>query len=233
MPKKKSSGMVNVRDEKLCQYLLSFGFLSSEQIQKLLFKDVNKRTMLRRLRILKKKKVLDRIVSSKGGMILWTLTTKQVSRMGSDFVMKNINRSTLDHDLSVNDLRIQFELKGLGSSWRSSHYLRFKASAGRRPQDRLPETIPDWLVTLKGRVFAIEVELNFKGIKRMERVLSLYAEKKSIQHLWYFVPSVEMREKLLRLAQRYAIIRGKNWVKVSLLSEGDRAVEVLTAMPTV
>lgn len=225
--------MVNVRDEKLCQYLLSFGFLSSEQIHKLLFQDVNKRTMLRRLRILKKKKVVDRFVSSKGGMVLWTLTSKQVSRMGSEFVMKNINRSTLEHDLSVNDLRIQFELKNLGSSWRSSHYLRFKASAGRRPQDRLPETIPDWLVTLKGRVFAIEVELNFKGIKRMERVLSLYADKKSIQHLWYFVPSIEMREKLLRLAQRYSITRGKSWVKVSLLSEIDRVVEVLTATPTV
>lgn len=225
--------MVNVRDDKLCKYLLSFGFLSSEQIYKLLFRGVNKRTMLRRLRILKKKKVIDRFVSSKGGMILWTLTSRQVSKMGSDFVMKNINRSTLNHDLLVNDLRLQFELKGLGSSWRSSHYLRFKASAGRKPQERLPETIPDWLVTLKGRVFAIEVELNFKGIKRMERVLSLYADKKSIQHLWYFAPSVEMRDKLLRLAQRYEIIRGKNWVKVSLISEIDRAVEVLTAMPTV
>lgn len=225
--------MINVRDEKLCQYLLSFGFLSSEQIKKLLFKDVNKRTMLRRLRTLKNKKVLERFESSKGGMVLWTLNPKQVSKMGSDFVMKNINRSTLAHDLCVNDLRIQFELKGIGSAWRSSHYLRFKASNGKRPLDRLPETIPDWLVTLNGKVFAIEVELNFKGIKRMERVLSLYAEKKSIQHLWYFVPSVEMREKLLRLAQRYALMRGKSWVKVSLLSEIDRAVEVLTAMPTV
>jgi len=225
--------MVNVRDEKLCQYILSFGFLSSEQIHKLLFMDVNKRTMLRRLRILKKKKVIDRFVSSKGGMVLWTLTSKQVSRMGSDFVMKNINRSTLAHDLLVNDLRIQFELKNLGSSWRSSHYLRFKASAGRRPQERLPETMPDWLVTLQGRVFAIEVELNFKGIKRMERVLSLYAEKKSIQHLWYFVPSEQMRTQLIKLAQRYALTRGKSWVKVSLLSEINHAVEVLTAMPTV
>lgn len=225
--------MVNVRDEKLCQYLLSFGFLSSEQIHKLLFKNVKKRTMLRRLRNLKKKKVIDRFESSKGGIILWTLTSKQVSKMGSDFVMKNINRSTLDHDLSVNDLRIHFELKGLGSSWRSSHYLRFKASAGRRPQERLPETIPDWLVTLKGRVFAIEVELNFKGIKRMERVLSLYAEKKSIQHLWYFVPSEQMKTQFIKLAQRYALTRGKSWIKVSLLSEIDRAVEVLTAMPTV
>lgn len=225
--------MVNVRDEKLCQYLLSFGFLSSEQIHKLLFKDVNKRTMLRRLRTLKKKKVVDRLESFKGGMVLWTLCSKQVGKMGSDFVMRNINRSTLDHDLRVNDLRIQFELKGLGSSWRSSHYLRFRASIGKKPTERLPETIPDWLVTLKGKVFAIEVELNFKGIKRMERVLSLYAEKKSIQHIWYFVPNEQMRTQLTKLAQRYAPLRGKNWIKVSLLLEIDRAVEVLTGMPTV
>lgn len=189
--------------------------------------------MLRRLRILKKKKVLERFESSKGGTVIWTLSAKKVSSMGSDFIMKNINRSTLAHDMLVNDLRIQFELENMGSKWRSSHYLRFKASAGRRPLDRLTETIPDWLVTLKGRVFAIEVELNFKGMRRMERVFSLYAEKKSIQHLWYFVPSVEMKEKILRLAQKYAPIRGRHWIKVSLLTEVNHINEVLTAMPTV
>lgn len=229
----RSSSLLNYRDEKLCQYLLSFGFLSSEQIKKLLFPEINKRTMLRRLRILKKKKFLERFESSKGGMVVWTLTSKQVSFMGSNFVMKNINKSTLTHDLLVNDLRINFELQNMGTTWRSSHYLRFKASAGRRPMDRLPETIPDWLVTFKGKVFALEVELNFKGMKRMERVLALYAHKKSIQHLWYFVPSVEMREKLLRLGQKYGPSRGQHWLKVSLLKEVDHGVEVLTAMPTV
>lgn len=225
--------MINPRDEQLCQYLLSFGFLSSDQIKKLLFPKVDKRTMLRRLRILKKQKVLERFESSKGGMVIWTLTSKQVSSMGSDFVMKNINKSTLTHDLLVNDLRIKFELQNMGTAWRSSHYLRFKASAGRKPLERLPETIPDWLVTLKGKVYALEVELNFKGMMRMERVFALYANKKSIQHLWYFVPSAEMREKLLRLAQKYAPIRGRYWIRVSLLKEVDHVVEVLTAMPTV
>jgi hypothetical protein len=87
---------------------MSFGFLSSEQIKKLVFPTVDKRTMLRRLRVLKKKKVLNRFESSKGGTVLWSLTGRQSSLMGSDFVMRNINRSALEHDLMVNDLRIQF-----------------------------------------------------------------------------------------------------------------------------
>lgn len=183
--------MPNSRDEKLCQCLLSYGFLSSEQIKKLLFPSVDKRTMLRRLRILKKKKVLVRFESSKGGTVLWTLTSQQVARMGSDFVMRHINRSTLAHDLLVNDLRIQFETNGIGASWKSSHYLRFKTSQGLKPDERLPETIPDWLVTIEGKPSAIEVELSFKGMRRMERILNLYSEKKTIQQLWYFVPTAE------------------------------------------
>ena len=208
--------MLNPRDESLCQCLLSYGFLSSEQIKKLLFPNVDKRTMLRRLRILKKKKVLTRFESSKGGTVLWTLTSREASRMGSDFVLRNINRSALEHDLLVNDLRIQFETSGIGRSWRSSHYLRFKASQALKLVERLPETIPDWLVTIDEKVCALEVELNFKGVLRMERVFNLYADKKSIHQLWFFVPTEKMRQKLLFLANGYRTYRGKDWVRVSL-----------------
>ena len=87
--------MLNPRDESLCQYLLSFGFLSSEQIKKLLFEGVNKRTVLRKLRILKKKKILERFESSKGGTVIWCLSGKKVRSMGSEFVMKNITEALL------------------------------------------------------------------------------------------------------------------------------------------
>jgi hypothetical protein len=211
--------VLNPRDESLCQSLLSYGFLSSEQIKKLVFPTVNKRTMLRRLRVLKKKKVLNRFESFKGGTVLWSLTGRQSSLMGSDFVMRNINRSALEHDLLVNELRIQFESSGIGTSWKSSHYLRFKASQGLKRDERLPDTIPDWLVTIDGKLCAMEVELSFKGILRMERIFNLYMDKKSIHQLWYFVPTEKMRLKLLWLANGYTGYRGKNWIRVSLLRE--------------
>ncbi len=220
--------MSNSRDEKLCQYLLSYGFLSSEQIKKLLFPETNKRTMLRRLRILNKKKILIRFESSKGGTVLWTLSRPQVLQMGSEFVMKSINRSTLAHDLLVNDLRIQFNQKGVGSSWKSGHYFRFKASLGKSPEDRLPDTIPDWIVTIKNKIYALEVELNLKSTSRIQRVLNLYGCKESIAHLWYFVPNEKMRQRLLKIAQPYERYRGKDWFKVSLLKNVDAHLEVLT-----
>ncbi len=220
--------MLNSRDEKLCQYLLSYGFLSSEQIKKLLFPETNKRTMLRRLRILNKKKILIRFESSKGGTILWTLSRMKVQQMGSEFVMKSINRSTLAHDLLVNDLRIQFDQKGVGSSWKSGHYFRFKASVGRSPEERLPDTIPDWIVTIKNKVCALEVELNLKSTSRIQRVLNLYSRKESFAHLWYFVPNEKMRQRLLKIAAPYERYRGKDWFKVSLLKNVDAHLEVLT-----
>lgn len=228
MLKERSLKVLNQRDEKLCEYLLSYGFLSSEQIKKLLFPTVNKHTVLRRLRKLKRKNVLKRFESSKGGTILWSLTPAQVRIMGSEFVMKNINRSTLVHDLLVNDLRIKFDEQGIGSSWRSGHYLRFKASAGKVPTDRIQDTIPDWLVTIGSKVFALEVELNFKGVQKMERILHLYSEKKSVRHLWYYVPTSTMQKKLLQVAQKFTYDRGKDWFKVSLLKELDEDLKVLT-----
>lgn len=220
--------MYNSRDEKLCQYLLSYGFLSSEQIKKLLFPETNKRTILRRLRILNKKKVLVRFESSKGGTILWTLSRMKVQQLGSEFVMKSINRSTLAHDLLVNDLRIQFDQKGVGSSWKSGHYFRFKASLGKSPEERLPDTIPDWIVTIKNKVCALEVELNLKSTSRIQRVLNLYYRKESIAHLWYFVPNEKMRQRLMKIALPYEQYRGKGWFKVSLLRDVEASLELLT-----
>lgn len=233
MLKLRSLVVLNPRDESLCKLLLGYGFLSSEQIRKLLFSKIDKRTMLRRLRILKEKKVLNRFESSKGGAVLWSLTSRQSVKMGSDFVMRNINRSALEHDLLVNDLRIHLEANGIGRSWKSSHYLRFKASQGLKRDERLPETIPDWLVTIDDKVCALEVELNLKGVLRMERIFDLYADKKSIHQLWYFVPTEKMRQKLLFLANGYASYRGKNWVRVSLMSELTCLTEVPTPLLTV
>ena len=220
--------MFNSRDEELCQYLLSYGFLSSEQVKKLLFPETNKRTMLRRLRILNKKKILVRFESSKGGTVLWTLSRTHVLSMGSEFVMKSVNRNTLIHDLLVNDLRIQFDQKGVGSSWKSGHYFRFKASLGKNPEERLPDTIPDWIVTIKNKIYALEVELNLKSTARIQRVLNLYSRKESIAHLWYFVPNEKMRQRLLKIALPYERYRGKDWFKVSLLKNVETSLEVLT-----
>jgi hypothetical protein len=214
--------MINSRDQSLVKLLSSYGFLTSEQIKKILFQEVDKRTMLRRLRKLKKKKILNRFESAKGGAVLWALAPSQVAQIDDGFVIKNINRNTLAHDLLVNDVRFKLEQKNIGKSWTSSHYFRFKMSEEKKLEDRLKDTIPDWLVTIEGKMFALEVELNFKSKARMRDIFSLYQNKKSISHLWYFVPSEKIRQKILKCAEPYLTYRGRGWVKVTLLSELDQ-----------
>jgi hypothetical protein len=215
--------MLSSRDQGLVKLLLSYGFLTSEQIKNILFKEIDKRTMLRRLRKLKKKKILNRFESARGGTVLWALTPSAVSKLDDGFVIRNINRNTLAHDLLVNDVRLKLEQKGIGKSWTSSHYFRYKMSEEKKPKDRTVDTIPDWLVTIDGKIVALEVELNFKSKARMRDVFSVYQNKKAISQLWYLVPTESIRQKILKCAEPYLAYRGRSWVKVTLLSELDQA----------
>lgn len=85
----------------------------------------------------------------------------------------------------VNDVRLEVERLGLGSNWKSSHYFRFVASLHKKNLDRLPDTIPDWFVTLNLNGYAVkcalEVELHYKG-KHEEfiRDLSAYSFAHSV-----------------------------------------------------
>lgn len=183
--------------------------------------------MLRRLRLLHKRKILNRYVSFKGGEIIWAIHPEFSKKIALDFVINTINRQNLNHDLIVNDVRVEVEKLGsIGLNWKSSHYFRYIVSLDKKNFDRLPDTIPDWFVSfnLNGRLVncAIEVELHYKGKHRMERVLGLYAQKKSIGVLWYLVPTQSLKDKLLALGVSYQKMRGIGSFKVSLISEFNR-----------
>jgi hypothetical protein len=187
--------------------------------------------MLRRLRVLNHRKILNRFEVSFGGQVLWSLTPAQVEKMGSTFVIKNINKNAVTHDLLVNDLRLKFEQYKAGKSWKSGHYFRHKFSANKKPEERSSDTIPDWLVTINNRVCALEVELHLKSKDRMLKVFETYSNNKAISLLWYFVPTETMRKKPLRDVIPFTNYRGKQWFKVSLISEVDRELRLLTVPP--
>src|SRR5690606_25056367 len=159
----------------------------------------------------KRRKILNRFEVSTGGQVLWYLTPGQVEKMGSTFVMKNISKNALTHDLLVNDVRLHFEQLGIGSVWRSGHYLRHKFSANKKLEDRSTDTIPDWLVTINNRVCALEVELHLKSKDRMLRVFREYTNNKAVSVLWYFVPTETLRKRLLKRVAPFIQYRGKQW----------------------
>jgi hypothetical protein len=219
--------LLTKRDQDVFKGLEEFGFLSTSQIKKLFFKNLDKRTMLRRLRILKKNKLIKVLTHFDRGEMIWTLTTKGARSIHTEIYIKGLNKNTLAHDLLCSDVRIKFEEQDFGSNWVNSHKFRLKAHLGRSNPNRYEDTIPDWLVqfnTTKGKKWmALEIELNFKGKGRMSRLFDLYAKKESIHHLWYFVPNRSMGEKILNASigqtnQDFESMP-KTWVLYSLIDD--------------
>ena len=106
---KKTPPTPTERDIFLLEQLESYGVLSTQQIRELIFKGINTRTVLRRLRLLKQRGL---IFSSEGlpnGGLAWVLSKKSDSLFKHDIENKIINKNTLQHDVAVSSIRIQLE----------------------------------------------------------------------------------------------------------------------------
>ncbi|MCZ0931784.1 MAG: hypothetical protein OXJ52_01350, partial [Oligoflexia bacterium] len=95
--------------------------------RELIFKGINTRTVLRRLRLLKQRGF---IYSSEGlpnGALAWVLSKKSAGFFKHDLETKIINKNTLQHDIAVSSLRIQLEKLKIAESWISEHILKKEA----------------------------------------------------------------------------------------------------------
>jgi len=178
------------RDMKLLKVIDRYGLLTSKQIQSLTFNGINTRTMLRRLRALRKKRLIVCHHGLPNGKLLWTLGNEGLKKIGVS-VTVNLNKNSLEHDVLVSSVRIALDKAGVGSRWQSSHHLRSNASEGVSPQNRISDQIPDGLFTVqtkKGfKIVALEVELVAKSKKRYRKIVDEYAHKNAIDYVWYVV----------------------------------------------
>ena len=112
------------RDLSLLVKLNSFGLLSTQQIQKHIFNNIDKPTVLRRLRILQKRgwiRCSDRL--PKGGLV-WSLTKKGAHSCSYDGYTKTINRNTLQHDVLVSEVLFQLQRRNILLDWIPEHVLK-------------------------------------------------------------------------------------------------------------
>ncbi|MCB0412805.1 MAG: replication-relaxation family protein [Bdellovibrionales bacterium] len=212
---------LTTRDRKLLELVDSFGMLSSSQIKKLMFGEIDKRTMLRRLRRLENKKVLSRINGLPRGEQTWILTAKGASLIGSNLTIKGVNRNTLEHDILINEVR--FALQDIGRHWVSGHKLRKNSTNKRDFYNREEHIIPDSLFAINtnngSKTVSLELELVAKSKRRYQRVLDLYLDNTEINYLWYVVPSVSIGKKVLQLVDLEDYRKPYDWVMYSILNE--------------
>lgn len=220
---------VTARDKKLLEGLSEFYLLSTRQIQTMYFNKINTRTVLRRLRLLKGQEYLRRFKFGVNGECVWSLGKKSEKLLAKDIKIQGINRNSLEHDLKANDLRIDLERKEIGNNFISGFNLRHQASANKSPYDRTPDTIPDWIFSIRMtngmKIIALECELNYKGKRRMHYVFERYYKKSSIHHLWYVVPTESFKRKLLKIFREYPFKKSYSYLFVSTFSEFEKDLD--------
>ena len=207
---KKNPPRPTKRDLFLLERLESFGVLSTQQIRELVFKGIETRTVLRRLRLLKQRGYL---LSSEGlpnGGLIWVLSKKGALLFNIESETKPINRNTLQHDVIVSDIRIQLERLGVIASWTPEHILKKKATKTLCNWEKSlahvedPPIVPDSLFIIKNhwgemRAVALELELSLKSKSRYKKTFSQYKKKKELWCVWYVVLNKSVGESLLEL----------------------------------
>lgn len=214
---------ITARDMALFESLHSYGMLSTGQIRKLHFMGVDRKTALRRLSILEKRKWIEAKTHWERGEYVWVHTEKAAKHLGSDFTLKGVNRNMLGHDLSLSEVRLAFERYGVGQGWKSGHYLKHLWAKKWRGMLSESENIPDWICSLRTkngfRTVALEVELHLKSRSRRLEVLQNYAKKEAIQIVWYVFPKERFGHALFEGCADFLSLQRKNWLCWSLLDE--------------
>ena len=196
------------RDQNLLETLNKFDLLSTQQIEKYIFNNIDKPTVLRRLRILKKRGWLRSSEGLPKGGLVWSLTKKGAYSCSYDGYTKTVNRNTLQHDVLVSEVLFQLQRRNLLLDWTPEHVLRRQRIGSttylwRRFQDDSQSLAPDGVLVAqhegKSKKIAMEVEISKKALGRYKKKFSFYQCRKEILFVWYVVLNKSFGESLLWL----------------------------------
>ena len=203
------------RDLFLLEQLESYGVLSTGQIRELIFKGINTRTVLRRLRLLKQRGLIFSSDGLPSGGLAWVLSKKSASLFKHNMETKLINKNTLQHDVAISSIRMQLERLKVAENWTAEHLLRKEVMKSFYEEERAfspikeAPIVPDSLfITKQGeemKAVALELELSLKSKARYKKIFSQYKGKKNIWFVWYVVLNQSVGKTLSSLWDQYAL----------------------------
>lgn len=177
------------RDRELLISLKKYELLSTVMIETLIFKGIRKTTILRRLRILEKEKLIKRTQNTTSQIHLWSITDQGAQAIGLEANKNSWNKNTIDHDLKLIDIRLRLEKINLVQDWTTEQEIKsiiFKRNSIEEAKKKL---IPDGVfITGKetqNKSVAVELELTLKDKKRIKEVIKNYLAKKDLNFVWY------------------------------------------------
>ncbi len=213
---------ISERDKKIFEFLAKYEVMSSKQIKSLVFNQIPETNFFRRLRELEKAKMVKRMGPMTDHVYAWLLAEKGKSIMGFEDMDIYKNRLTLEHDVTLTQLRIVLDLVGLGKNIIGEGQLRRRAREQRsKHYDQSKKIIvPDALIPVmlnsRAEVFALELELHFKNRQRYIELFKKYIQMEGIYAIWYVVPSRSMANRMLEEWDFFNLKHRNNYSKNKL-----------------
>ena len=211
---------IQKRDQEILASVLKYGILSSEQIGELHFKNLHHTTLMRRLRILEKEKLILRSDSLPNNQSAWSLGIMGARILNCDPPGRFSNRNTTLHDVTVSGIRMSLEAVGLCQNFSSEMEMKRQINY-RLDEKKTFLQVPDGLFTAKAhgreldQVVALEVELHAKNHQRYRKIITEYLAKDSIKYVWYFVKSVGIAKTI---HDQWRVLKKKNPETIFLFS---------------
>ena len=188
------------RDLKLLSQLNDFGVMTTRQITLEVFDSIDKKTVLRRLRVLEDVLLIKRIPGLANSENAWALTAVGAKHVSDRPPRWNFSRFNLEHDVRLTGLRLTLQRLGIVHSWTPEHEIRHKVLARDGLECGRRMAIADGILhgKVKGlsRAIAVELELNYKNKDRYRRLFDDYKYKTNIHGLWYITPSKSLAETI-------------------------------------
>lgn len=215
--------ILTARDKELLLMLSRMGFMTTQQLNRTVFRGIAITTELRRLRVLEGAGFIARVEGLESGEAGWCLTIKGADAIGFLFPKRRFNRSTLDHDAKLTDLRLILEGQGIARSWIPEHEIRSKMARSHGLRRMESKTVPDGIIGveyqgLKHSV-AVELELNFKSQSRYKDIFWSYKEKDRLLAVWYLVPSKKFGESLSQVWTKHIGQDSRIWLLWSVIDD--------------
>ncbi len=214
------------RDKNLFKFLAEMALMTTSQIRQTVFKNIATTTILRRLRVLESSGYIQKLEGLKNNERGWYLTLKGAEVMGLFRCKRNFNRSTLDHDVRLVDLRLALENHGVAHSWVPEHEIRSKMAIKYGLRSMKSQVVPDGIMGVHyngaHESVAIELELNYKNKGRYREIFRTYMWKEKIHAVWYLVPTINAGIYLCNL---WAEFVGRDSRVMFLFSQVDDVVK--------
>lgn len=185
---------IQPRDKILFELLNKYNLLTTNQIQNLVFSNINKATVLRRLRHLEKHSYICQSAILDNYSRTWQLSDRSALVIDDARVFKVCNRNTIQHDILISTLRLRLESLGLGKEWISG--FEIKSAQGQNKSFKLyshgnshHQISPDGLmiesIKSKNYVISLELELTLKSKSRYRALIGGYALNNKIDFVMY------------------------------------------------